>query len=94
MHTHTHTHLQGTLGVITEAIVRVCKKPPVVSYGSVIFPDFESGVACCHEVAMKRHAPVSFRLVDNMQFQFGQALKPEQGGYAKVPALGSSFVFP
>jgi alkyldihydroxyacetonephosphate synthase len=30
-----------------------------------------------HEIAMLRAAPVSIRLVDNMQFQFGQALKPE-----------------
>ena len=43
----------------------------------MIFPDFESGVACMHEIAMKKCAPVSIRLVDNLQFQFGQALKPE-----------------
>jgi len=39
---------------------------------------FESGVACLHEVANKKVAPASIRLIDNSQFQFGQSLKPEQ----------------
>jgi hypothetical protein len=33
-------------------------------------------VACLHEIAIARCAPVSIRLVDNPQFQFGLALKP------------------
>lgn len=68
---------EGTYGVITEVVVRVSLKPKATTYGSMIFPDFESGVACMHEVAMRKAAPVSIRLVDNLQFQFGQALKPE-----------------
>jgi len=44
--------------------------------GSIVFPDFESGVNCLKEIGIKRLQPVSIRLVDNMQFQFGQALKP------------------
>ena len=42
--------VSGTIGVITEAVVRVCKKPAVVKYGSMIFPDFDAGVAMMHEV--------------------------------------------
>ena len=68
---------EGTYGVVTEVVVRLSKKPEATVYGSMIFPSFESGVACMHEIAMKKCAPVSIRLVDNMQFQFGQALKPE-----------------
>lgn len=68
---------EGTLGVFTQAIVRLRPKSAVTKYGSVIFPNFKQGVDCLHEVAMKRLQPVSIRLVDNMQFQFGQALKPE-----------------
>jgi len=75
---------EGTLGVITEAVLRVTKKPNVTVYGSMIFPDFASGVAFMHEVAMRGAAPVSIRLVDNMQFQFGQALKPEVDGVGKA----------
>ena len=43
----------------------VCKK-----YGSIVFPDFESGVACLREVARLRSAPASIRLLDNEQFLY------------------------
>jgi alkyldihydroxyacetonephosphate synthase len=68
---------EGTMGIITEAVVRLRPKAEVTKYGSIIFPNFKQGVDCLYEVALKRAAPVSIRLVDNMQFQFGQALKPE-----------------
>jgi alkyldihydroxyacetonephosphate synthase len=67
---------EGTLGLITEAVVKICKPPAVTKYGSIVFPNFESGVAMMHEVALKKCAPVSIRLVDNPQFQFGAVLKP------------------
>lgn len=67
---------EGTLGICTQAIVRLRPKSGMTKYGSVIFPNFEQGVECLHEIAMKRLQPVSIRLVDNVQFQFGQALKP------------------
>lgn len=37
-----------------------------------MFPNFEQGVDFMHELAMKKAAPVSVRLVDNLQFQFSQ----------------------
>uniref|UniRef100_A0A6A7G5F9 Alkylglycerone-phosphate synthase n=1 Tax=Hirondellea gigas TaxID=1518452 RepID=A0A6A7G5F9_9CRUS len=67
---------EGTLGIITEAVVKVHVLPEITKFGSVIFPEFELGVRFLHEVARRRCAPVSVRLVDNQQFQFGQALKP------------------
>jgi alkyldihydroxyacetonephosphate synthase len=67
---------EGNFGVITEAVLKVCKLPDVRDFGSVIFPDFESGVVFMHEVGLRRCAPASIRLVDNEQFVFGQALKP------------------
>ena len=67
---------EGTLGVVTEAIVRLRPAPEQTVYGSMIFPNFAQGVACLHEIAIKRCAPVSIRLVDNEQFQFGLSLKP------------------
>jgi alkyldihydroxyacetonephosphate synthase len=67
---------EGTMGIVTEVVVRLRPKPEVVKYGSILFPSFADGVACLHEVGLKRAAPVSIRLVDNKQFQFGQALKP------------------
>lgn len=72
---------EGTLGIITEVVVKVKSAPKVVRYGSIVFPDFESGVAAMHELATKQVQPVSIRLLDNLQFQFGQALKPEEGDW-------------
>lgn len=67
---------EGALGVVTEAIVRLRPKAECTRYGSIIFPNFEEGVKAMHEIALSRSAPVSIRLMDNVQFQFGQALKP------------------
>jgi alkyldihydroxyacetonephosphate synthase len=41
---------EGILGVITECVFRVRPMPASQLYGSVVFPDFESGVACLREV--------------------------------------------
>lgn len=68
---------EGTLGVITEVIMKIRPLPECKKYGSIVFPDFESGVACLREVARQRCPPASIRLMDNEQFRFGHALKPE-----------------
>ncbi|XP_012882998.1 PREDICTED: alkyldihydroxyacetonephosphate synthase, peroxisomal [Dipodomys ordii] len=68
---------EGTLGVITEATVKIRPVPEYQKYGSVAFPNFEQGVACLREIAKQRCAPASIRLMDNQQFQFGHALKPQ-----------------
>lgn len=68
---------EGTLGVITEVVVKVHNVPTVKEYGSLIFPYFDQGVGCLRAVAARRLQPSSIRLIDNEQFQFGQALKPE-----------------
>ena len=70
---------EGTLGVVTEAVMRIRPLPPVREYGSVVFPDFDSGVACLRELTRLGVLPASIRLVDNQQFQFGQVLKPADG---------------
>ncbi|XP_065322931.1 alkyldihydroxyacetonephosphate synthase, peroxisomal-like isoform X2 [Gordionus sp. m RMFG-2023] len=67
---------EGTLGVITEATIKIRPLPRLQKYGSVIFPNFNAGVECLREIAKKRCAPASIRLVDNAQFILGQALKP------------------
>ncbi|XP_047401052.1 alkyldihydroxyacetonephosphate synthase, peroxisomal isoform X2 [Sciurus carolinensis] len=68
---------EGTLGVITEATIKIRPTPEYQKYGSVAFPNFEQGVACLREIAKQRCAPASIRLMDNQQFQFGHALKPQ-----------------
>jgi len=66
---------EGSLGVVTEAVVRISRAPETSVHESVVFPDFESGVAAVHELASKKMAPASIRLLDPVMFQFGQSLK-------------------
>ena len=66
---------EGTLGVVTEVTLRIRPLPEAKVYGSVVFPNFDAGVHSLREIALKRCAPASIRLMDNEQFLFGQALK-------------------
>ncbi|XP_012284328.1 alkyldihydroxyacetonephosphate synthase [Orussus abietinus] len=70
---------EGTLGVVTEVVIKVRPMPKIVKYGSIVFPDFQSGVRALREIARHRCQPASIRLMDNEQFKFGQALRPETG---------------
>lgn len=75
---------EGTLGVVTEVVVKIHNVPKVKEYGSLIFPHFDQGVNCLREVAARRLQPSSIRLIDNDQFKFGQALKPESSFFSYV----------
>ncbi|XP_071442317.1 alkylglycerone-phosphate synthase [Hetaerina americana] len=70
---------EGTLGVITEVVLKIRPLPKCKKYGSIVFPDFEYGVQCMREVAKKRCQPASIRLMDNEQFHFGQVLRSAPG---------------
>lgn len=67
---------EGTLGIITSAVVKLFPLPEAQEYGSVLFPTYESGFAFMRELVRSGEPPASCRLVDNLQFQFGLALKP------------------
>ena len=71
---------EGTLGIITSAIVKIFPLPAVQKYGSVLFPTFEHGFAFMYDLAREAIPPASVRLVDNLQFRFGLALKPKSQG--------------
>lgn len=70
---------EGNLGIITHAVVKVFPLPEAQEYGSALFPTFEQGVAFLYELSRGR-MPASVRLVDNLQFQLGQCLKPAATG--------------
>ena len=71
---------EGNLGIITSATVKVFPLPEVQRYGSIIFPSFADGLAFLYALTQRGSLPASVRLVDNLQFQFGQALKPRATG--------------
>jgi alkyldihydroxyacetonephosphate synthase len=80
---------EGTLGVVTEVLVRLQPLPTTRKYSSVVFSDFTQGVLAMREVARRRCAPISIRLMDNIQFQFGQALKPQSDTPMKDEIIGA-----
>ena len=71
---------EGNLGLITKAVFKIHPSPELKRYGSVIFPNFKLGVEFMHRLAHSGFLPASIRLVDNVQFRFGQALKPRSKG--------------
>ena len=73
---------EGRLGIVTSAVVKVSPLPQVQKHGSVIFREFEAGIAFLRDVQRSGVVPASIRLMDNLQFQFGQALKPRKPGLA------------
>lgn len=47
---HTILGSEGTLGVVTEVVLKIRPLPRVVKYGSIVFPNFQSGVQALREV--------------------------------------------
>jgi alkyldihydroxyacetonephosphate synthase len=72
---------EGNLGIITSATVKIFPLPEVQRYGSIIFPSFADGFALLYALAQRGNLPASVRLVDNLQCQFSQALKPRANGW-------------
>ncbi len=71
---------EGNLGIVTRAVVKIFPLPELQRYDAILFPDFESGVAFMYELTRGGAVPASVRLVDNLQFQLSQTLKPRAGG--------------
>lgn len=63
---------------MTSAVTKVFRVPELRRFGSVLFHDFEAGFAFLRDVQRSGAVPASVRLMDNLQFQFGQALRPER----------------
>jgi alkyldihydroxyacetonephosphate synthase len=57
---------EGNLGIITECVLRIRLLPEFSKYGSIIFPDYDTGVKFMNEIGTKRIWPASIRLVDNI----------------------------
>jgi alkyldihydroxyacetonephosphate synthase len=84
---------EGQLGIVTSAIVKVFPLPAVRRFGSVLFKSFEQGFGFLRDVERSGAKPASVRLMDNLQFQFGQALKPAKHAAGRlVSALEKLYV--
>src|SRR5688500_11962082 len=56
---------EGTLAIVTSAIVKLFPLPEVQRYGSLLFPTFEDGFGFMRDLARESSLPASVRLVDN-----------------------------
>ena len=83
---------EGNLGLITKAILKIHKKPEVHKYNSAVFPNWETGLKFLYELSKTNFIPASVRLVDNVQFRFGQALKSKTTGIHKYIDSMKKFV--
>jgi alkyldihydroxyacetonephosphate synthase len=83
---------EGTLGIVTSAVVKIFSLPEVQQYGSVLFPSFEDGFKFMYDLTRESTPPASVRLVDNLQFQFGLALKPKSNSIGKLKSKVERFV--
>jgi alkyldihydroxyacetonephosphate synthase len=72
---------EGTLGIITRAVVKLFPLPEVQRYDALLFKRFEAGVAFLYDLTREAEPPASVRLVDNLQFQLSQTLKPKASGF-------------
>lgn len=68
---------EGNLGLITKVIMKVFPLPEETKYESIVFPNMETGVDFLYALTQKGVLPASIRLLDNVQFRFGSALKPK-----------------
>jgi alkyldihydroxyacetonephosphate synthase len=75
---------EGCLGIVTSAVVKLAPLPESEVYGSIVFRDFETGFRFLYELQAEGSLPASVRLVDNLQFQLSQMLKPRATGWRSI----------
>ena len=77
---------EGILGVITEIVVQVHRKPPREDWHGWLFPDFDSGVAAIHECQRQGCMPTVTRLNDPKKTALSFAFKQPKTGLKEIVA--------
>jgi len=69
---------EGCLGIITSAVVKVWPIPERKEFECIVLPSFEVGIRFMKDLSKAQSLrPASVRLLDNVQFRFGQSLKED-----------------
>ena len=75
---------EGTLGVITEATLRLSPIPRHQDYRGYLFPGFTDGVAAARELVQAGLRPAVLRLSDEAETESALAMRPPPQGMAAV----------
>jgi alkyldihydroxyacetonephosphate synthase len=75
---------EGTLGVITEATMRVHPRPAARRTLGYLFPDFEAGIEAMHECVRKECVPSMLRLSDPDKTALSLAFRPPSSGLSQA----------
>jgi alkyldihydroxyacetonephosphate synthase len=75
---------EGTLGVITEATMRVHPRPESRRTHGYLFLDFEAGIEAMHECVRKECVPSMLRLSDPDKTALSLAFKPPSSGVSQA----------
>src|SRR5580692_1762508 len=75
---------EGTLGVITEATMRVHRRPESRVVPAFLFPDFECGIQAMRECARRECMPAMARLNDPDKTALSLAFKPASSQVSQV----------
>jgi alkyldihydroxyacetonephosphate synthase len=84
---------EGCLGIITSAVVKVWPIAQRKEFECIVLPSFEVGIRFMKDLSKAQSLrPASVRLVDNVQFRFGQSLKEDSRklsntAYGKISQL-------
>src|ERR1700684_792452 len=80
---------EGTIGVITEATMRVHAVPESRQVQGYLFPEFEGGIEAMHECVTQECMPAMVRLNDPDKTALSLAFRPPASGFTKI--AGSLF---
>lgn len=75
---------EGTLGVITEATMRVHLRPELRVVRGFMFPEFQAGIEAMHECVKQECMPAMVRLNDPDKTALSLAFRPPASGFSKA----------
>jgi alkyldihydroxyacetonephosphate synthase len=84
---------EGSLGIITSAVMKIWPLPKVKEYDSVILHKFDDGIRFMKDISkLGALKPASVRLLDNTQFRLGQAMKSKDSFLGGIKRSCQKFV--
>lgn len=80
---------EGTLGVVTEAVVKIFRIPLDEVYGTILFPNMKSGLKFLKELSQTNSRPSNVRLVCNSGLKFFKAFRDHSKLSNKFKMIGA-----